>query len=533
MRRQSRQTASQVIGLMALVVCRAGIAVEVRPPLETPITQSMSRPIHAEWRAVPLTRVVLDLSRAAQVPFLIDEPALSDEGVDPNQLVTLQLGDTTVGQALHFLMEETSITWDERHHGVRIITKSGAKESLTTRIYEIGDLIQTLDALDWKGFAGGASRPTVFGVGMVEDAADWRRNGVPVWRPATSVETSFADCVTTHSGGAWRNTGVGSGGTLYVGTRRWIVRQCQRTHDEIGGLLNAVEQLASGRSKARFVDVRRPGYPAAAEEALLARLSRPSDVPISAASLPEFAQKLHQTHEVPVWIHRSSLAQDGIALGQLRVSLPGRGRPLLEELAESLESQSLEMVIENGYVVIATQPMAAECVFTRVYRVDDIPEAADPQRFAEIVMVVGTGYDWGMIDGVAGTLQQLTRGLLVVRTSYREQRQIMELLERLRDPERAAAADAAATAAELRCYPVLDERLLTDIETLLPELLGGKEAWPEGSLRRFGPNLLIRQPPTMQHDVEAFFESVRRVGGKRFTLTGGRPSDNAARQTPP
>jgi hypothetical protein len=148
----------------------------------------------------------------------------------------------------------------------------------------------------------------------------------------------------------------------------------------------------------------------------------------------------------------------------------------------------------------------------RVYRVGDIPEAADPNEFGRLLMDM-TWSSWVGYDGTGGNFAFLTRDLLVVRQTQQVHAELAALFDGLRRPVEVESTFPEPDAAiEVRLYAVPDAAMVPQIEQLLPTLFGGADAWPPTSMVRLGDHALVIHQPRARHaELDLFFGMLEKL----------------------
>jgi len=114
-------------------------------------------------------------------PLLIDERSLRDVDIDLKSNASLEASGLSARTALRQLLASKGLTYIIQNETIQVVTVERARESLTTRVYYVGDLIMglsipetllnaavlmeaiqdTVDPLSWKK-RGGPSTITFF-----------------------------------------------------------------------------------------------------------------------------------------------------------------------------------------------------------------------------------------------------------------------------------------------------------------------------------------------------------------------------------
>jgi hypothetical protein len=536
-------------------------ALEITPPLETRITQALQQPVRAEWTDVELWKVVEQLASATKVPWsntlwsseeFAEEKKPTDPSKpvvlyavthkgDPRSSVSLHLGEITVAQALRFVLKPARLGIVCRDHDIRVTTFEETEIALSTHIYDVSVLVQALQGKvlpsihantppnRGSGAGGFGQFGSGFG-GMTPDCINDTVYGLTFSRskPIPSVETALVALLQATTSGEWEDID-GTGGSIVIGRGRLMVRQTQRTHWEIAGLLRMLEQIVTGQTTEKTVPVpSRFGYPAADVARIATALKSPCNENLLAVPLRDAIARLCVPHKIPIWI-------DEVALLECRfdstkpVSVVGAGRPLQTLLHDLLEHENLNTVIDEGCLVLTIADETDLMLDRGVYRVGDIPEATNAKEFGDLFTSVTSG-EWEHIDGTGGTFVPLTRDILVVRQTQRVHAELAALFDGLRRPAEVESTFPEPDAAiEVRLYAIPDAAMVPQIEQLLPTLFGGADAWPPTSLVRLGDHALVIHQPRARHaELDVFFGVLEKLHQRLHPVVTPAPNTTKA-----
>ncbi|MGE5191701.1 MAG: hypothetical protein ACM3U2_04310 [Deltaproteobacteria bacterium] len=232
------------------------------------------------------------------------------------------------------------------------------------------------------------------------------------------------------------------------------------------------DQAARGGAKSSSRDGV-PEYlprPTKEEETVLETLGQRIDVDFIDLPLEECIIRLGDQTELPFWLDRATLANEGVALDQpIRLKLKAtRVESVLHLLLTPIQ---LEFLFENDVVVITTSSKAAEKLITRTYPVADlIPAPEKPEGEETTAKKEGSDArpalsrrampyrslmqaientvapdSWEALSGpgVMSAVPQ-TRSL-VIRQTWRIHREILQLLRDLRESKRTGPPAPAGT----------------------------------------------------------------------------------------
>ena len=529
---------------------------------EAKLLAGLHKQVKAEWSSVPVEQVLETLAETAGVNLWIDREALAADGISPQEsFVDLHLGEATVWQSLHFLLQPYLLAWHGADGVLTITTHVRADEIQFQRTYDVRAIVAALEPQlknlpppdltsigSWtRGGAGGGSRgggegggrggaasgggggffrvpegaetvpvPTFilpqFGGGGFSQAGPFEQ-GIPIHRPSMSIrgEDFLARMLMESITGRakWEAT-HGEGGTISIGRGRLIVRQNYQTHFQIRELLLAVEEFVVRGTKAKSILVTRPGYPHDEDAAIFKRLAEPEDIDVNDATLVEALAQLAKEGRYRLWLDRESLAADGIATDQL-VTLKLSGTTRDTVLHKLLEPLLLTFVVEEGTLIVTTMVKADEMQSLRVCFTGDIPEARSSSDLLTAIQETTSG-KWEQLDGEGGVMSKVVPEWLVIRQHQACHREIAELLDDLRQAA-VAPVEAAAPVIELRLYPVADATALQDLIGALPKLIPAWDA-KEGSITVLGQSLAIKQPAVVHERLDEIFSALNQAAAR-------------------
>ncbi len=191
------------------------------------------------------------------------------------------------------------------------------------------------------------------------------------------------------------------------------------------------------------------------EEQLLAALEKRLDVEFIDLALEDCLQHLHEQSQLPVWIDKQTLTDEGIALDQ-PITLKLKGSRLESLLNLVLKPAQLTFFPEDDVLVITTAAKASETLTTRTYPVSDLyigrvetevakeaalPQAkpAPPKKSTDLLGAITTTIDpdtWEELSGPGSYTYVKETNCLVVRQTWAVHRKILQLLRDLREAKR-------------------------------------------------------------------------------------------------
>lgn len=229
--------------------------------LESALTQSSE----IEFIKAPLKESIDFLADLHNVTIILDDAALSDEGISGDEPVNRTLSDVTLESTLNIILDPLGITWVIEDEVMKITTVGVMQNRLETRVYDIqlsGDDRATLDSLSkmipeacgpgtWKSNAAAPhdvkpeiARPTLSGAMLPAEAA-------PVKRKEGVSAESDVDTKAAAAGKRLRNrkhAAPAPKGTIQVFGNKLIVLQNQRVHRQIERLLKKLEESSQPKA---------------------------------------------------------------------------------------------------------------------------------------------------------------------------------------------------------------------------------------------------------------------------------------------
>jgi hypothetical protein len=222
----------------------------------------------------------------------------------------------------------------------------------------------------------------------------------------------------------------------------------------------ARDRSVAGNAKSDDVPEYLP-RPTKEEENILATLGKRIDIDFNEVPLEECIKLLGEKTELPFWLDRPTLADEGVALDQpIRMNLKAtRVEAVLRLMLKPLQ---LEFVPENDVVLITTSAKAGENLSTRTYPVRDLVAAPEkPEReettakkegsdatpspprrggpFNSLMQAIESAVEpdtWECLSGPGSMSPVPQTGSLVIRQTWRIHRQILQLLRDLREAKR-------------------------------------------------------------------------------------------------
>lgn len=162
----------------------------------------LSRKVTFEYDNVSLRAMMIDLSKQTGLEFILDIPALEEDGISTDELVTIKLKDVTLRAALDIALAPHGMTIVFRNGVIKVTTEIAAGDLLTNTVYVVDDILAA---------------------GQVDS-------------------DSLIDMLMTQTSGPWFDIDA-EGGTIGMWLRpTLVVRQTRKVHAEIAAILIELRQ---------------------------------------------------------------------------------------------------------------------------------------------------------------------------------------------------------------------------------------------------------------------------------------------------
>ncbi|QDT38035.1 hypothetical protein [Stratiformator vulcanicus] len=117
------------------------VSVFIESPNEQRIRAALEEETRAQFPSTPLRDAIDFLSDYHDINILIDERALLDDGIDSDQEIDLVLDGITLRSALKLMLKPLNLTYVIEDEVMKITTQTVADDTLSTRVYPVGDLV--------------------------------------------------------------------------------------------------------------------------------------------------------------------------------------------------------------------------------------------------------------------------------------------------------------------------------------------------------------------------------------------------------
>jgi hypothetical protein len=345
------------------------------------VPEQLRKPLTWDVVDLPLEELATEFSTRVGLPVLIDKTALKDVGIPLDEPMTASINDVPAYLLLERVLRGLGLTWVIDDDIVRITTTEIAEEWTETTVYPVGDLLQS-----------GCTMQSLIDTLQSETDAEWE-----------DID--------------------GVGGTVSQAGRTLVLRQTQRAHREIAGILEA---LRHPRRQTIVGD-------SALREAIEEKLDQTIEsVDFEDVPLEDAVAHLAEEAGIPVAIDETALTGYGIKLDK-PVSLHLENRPARTMFRLILSPLGLTTINRDAVLTVTTTEIAEEGMLTFVYEVSDLCRTQEQTNTLIDVLQSDTDGSWEDIDGIGGSISMPRVGTLVLRQTERVHREIAGILEQLRE----------------------------------------------------------------------------------------------------
>jgi hypothetical protein len=360
----------------------------------------LNEPTSGEFFDTPLEEFLSTLSSQHDVSILLDKPALSEEGIETDLPITLNVDPfpaaddsdqkendaapprvsdgtvVTLQQSLDWMTREHGLEWYVEEGIVHITSLAGEEEREVSRSYFIRQFLV-------DGF----------------------------------TENSLIETIQEMTSGQWQSID-GEGGTLGLVGDVLTIRQNWQTHRETELLLTTL------LNREKEAPVRYPAESLRLTQQIEQRLE---EVNFTEAPLSELVVYLSDASEIRIHIDEEALQEEGLE-NDSPVSLTLKNQSIRTILRLALKPLALQAIVHEGALEITTAARAKETLSTVAYDVGDLDNKAGQLQQLEAAIENTNGGPWMDRDGDGGVLLIPGGGRLVVRQTGEGHREIRQLL---------------------------------------------------------------------------------------------------------
>jgi hypothetical protein len=345
------------------------------------VPEPLRKPLTWDVVDLPLDDMAAEFSSRSGLPVLVDKTALKDVGIPLDEPITASINDVPAYLLLDRVLQGLGLTWDIENDIVRMTTTEVAEERMETSVYPVGDLLQ----------AGCTMR-------------------------------SLIDTLQSETDASWEDID-GIGGTISQAARTLVIRQTQRIHREVAGILEAL----------RHVRRRTVVGDSVLREAIEQKLDQTIEsVDFEDVPLEDAVAHLADEAGIPVAIDKTALTDVGLKV-DTPVSLHLEKRPARTMFRLILSELGLTTINRDAVLQVTTTEIADERSLMVIYEVSDLCRTEEQTQTLINVLQSETDGHWEDIDGIGGSISMPRVGTLVLRQTERVHREIAGILEQLRE----------------------------------------------------------------------------------------------------
>jgi hypothetical protein len=186
-------------------------------PAELKILKALAEPIEISLIEEPLGSLVDFLSDQHKIEIVLDTRALDGYDIAADEPITFQVSGVSLRSALDLILRNLDLTWTVDSEVLLITTPDEAENRLTTKTYDVGDLV-------------------------VCQYEDGRR-----WDDYDSLIDTITNIVASYT---WEETTGGPGiieGRTFASAKVLVIRQTLQTQLEVAQLLETIREVAKAQ----------------------------------------------------------------------------------------------------------------------------------------------------------------------------------------------------------------------------------------------------------------------------------------------
>lgn len=237
---------AQVVGLPGLSASAAPQAQREPQVLELDddaraTREKLKRRINVDWAQIKLQHAVDNLRQELGVDVQLDPEGLEEAGVDKErEIESLACHDRRGDQVLRLLLEPLHMSYVIKNGAVMLTSEEKAGEQLTTRAYNVRDLLEPWSPKRNQA-AGAGPLPVPSGTKVV-----WSEKGAYARTEYQEAAYEVMDLVTSHvAPDSWADNGGSGSMSIYRGLL--IVSQTEGVHGEVEMLLRQLREGEQSR----------------------------------------------------------------------------------------------------------------------------------------------------------------------------------------------------------------------------------------------------------------------------------------------
>lgn len=132
----------------------ASVDLKKNSPNEQRIRSALDDETEIEFVDTPLKDAMDYLADLHNITIILDEVAISDEGIATDEPINMILSGITLRSALKIVLERLDLTWIIEDEVMKITSATAAEEKLETRVYPVADLVIPIQSAGGFGQGG-------------------------------------------------------------------------------------------------------------------------------------------------------------------------------------------------------------------------------------------------------------------------------------------------------------------------------------------------------------------------------------------
>lgn len=398
--------------LFSLAPLTSRAAQPAAPPLpkhdpESPVEAALHEKVNWEFVEVPLSEVADKIKAEQKINVVFDTKALEEAGAGTDTPITFKLSGVTLRSALRLVLAQLDLAFVGEGRVLTITTPEKANNFLTTKVYEVHDLV---------GESGNQD-----------------------------IEALIEVITTTLAPTTWDE--VGGPGSIKAHRQSLVISQTQEVDEQIQQFLTAlrkVKEAAPRRERAWAEDTMN----VAAMEQIQQKLARRVTLNWTENPLADAMDAVQKEYLIPVQFDKKALEEAGAGT-DTPVSLQVTDVALGNALKVCLQRLDLTYIIRDEVLLITTPEKANNFLQVAVYPVADLvsqtnDEAdADYEHLQEVITTTIAPTTWDEVGGPGSIKAFENAGSLVISQTQEVHEQLADLFAKLRAKQAKPVAGAA------------------------------------------------------------------------------------------
>ncbi|MBI3839158.1 MAG: hypothetical protein HY288_14660 [Planctomycetia bacterium] len=407
---QTRQARTAVgfvlifLSSLAPTAARCDTNPDATPSAQDAIVAALETKVSLEFKETPLQQIANDIAKAHKINVVLDVKSLAEAGIAPDTALGVRIAGVTLRSALNLLLNSVDLTYVIRNEVLLITTTDRASADLTTKSYNVADLVKRGEDADDENCD----------MDVLEDLL------------ATTIAPSTWD-------------EVGGPGSISAYGNCLVISQTREVHRHIDNLFAALRTLKNAPDRA----IDKPAWaidPAelAAEKQIDAALAKKTEIIVEKMPLGDFADMLRSEEHLSVQLDTKALGDAGVSSNGTNVSLSVHDITLDAALALVLQPLDLTTIVRDETLWITTTDAASSHLQVAIYPVRDLIDKPDEQDGTSRSILMNTivttvaRHTWDEVGGPGAITAFAPQSCLVIRQTQETHAKIGRCLADLR-----------------------------------------------------------------------------------------------------